>query len=546
MTEQKNYVLRVEGVNLGNIIDDTDQLSVRRGGGLMLLNVATQLQSLLPMHVAERLTEIATGASIALFEFQADNVDDAEKVATEVRAVLRTQSLLFQKLLKGHRYEKEESHLPLKHGTFVVDVVAFDEVVGESQQQKEQQAEQLAVAKNRWRQLQQPTLSLDGLWDEGEKAPCHLDRTRIGVFRESLNDDAKDVPVSTTAFDRWKYGRGARQQFYQRQLGESAKVDAKLASVLSSAQFTDDLKTLSGKANGDAKEELIPPNLIDKLAIFYVDGNKFGQRGRDIYKKKGADGFRQWSTALKAHHRKLLAGLLKLAEDSRKLWKNGDEIRLETLLWGGDEILWVVPAWLGWEVARWFFSQDHSVKIGEQDEPLTYACGLVFCHAKAPIKNTSALAHKLGDLAKEARSEQHILAYEVLESYDDISGDLKTHRQRFLPTATPVGELVIDPTKLDVVWQTLIQIRQSTDFPMRQLYRLSSNWRKGAGFESPQARLFTACEKANIDVQSVLSALSPFGDPVGWLHLLQMLPYLTLTTEQSTSVQTGTTAGVRL
>ena len=56
------FILRVEGVNLSNVIDDTNQLSVRRGGGLMILNVARELKGLLPAEVSNKLTDIATGA----------------------------------------------------------------------------------------------------------------------------------------------------------------------------------------------------------------------------------------------------------------------------------------------------------------------------------------------------------------------------------------------------------------------------------------------------------------------------------------------------
>lgn len=527
MSDSNRYLLRVEGVNLGNVIDDTDQLSVRRGGGLMILNAATELKDLLPAEIGERLQPIATGASIALFEFEANGTtnevadEDAETVRVAVERFLRRDgNLKYHKLLSDDRFE--ESRLPLRHGTYVVDVVR----VGD--QPDVQQAEQLATAKNRWRQLQQPTLSLDGLWDEGVKNPCDLDRTRVGNSNETLNDDKKNVPVSNTAFNRWHYGRGARQRFYERELEQAANDNPTFAQILATAKFTNELKDLSQRPPEQSDDEnssgvaTLPDNVVDKLAIFYVDGNKFGQKGRDIFSEQGADGFREWSRALRTHHQKLLKGLLELTEKSPQLWKNGDAIRLETLLWGGDEILWVVPAWLGWEVARWFFSQPHQVQVGDQTHDLTYGCGLVFCHMKAPIKNTSALAHKLGDLAKQARSG-HSLAYEVLESFDDISGDLEAHRQRFLPLSAKTSSLVIDPSLLDTHWRTLVDIANCPDFPMRQLYMLCNNWRKGNDVEQHEDRLKRACSDSGIEIDGLITAL---GDPVGWLHLLQMMPYL--------------------
>jgi hypothetical protein len=544
MSRSGRYLLRVEGVNLANVIDDTDQLSVRRGGGLMVLNVATELKELLPQEVGSRLRPIATGASIGLFEFEAagddeqKQHDDAARVRQAVDEFLKAGCLSFHRLLKDHKFEENESQLPLKHGTFVVDIVGVDEERGETLPSWEQQAEQLAVAKNRWRQLQQPTMSLDGLWDQGME-PCTLDRTRVANSTCDLPEHPQ-APVAKSCRTRREYGRGARQQFYQTELADEMKANSRVASILGSAYFTDDLKQLSGKPGEGTFD--VPDQLVDKIAVFYVDGNKFGQRGRDIFRKRGAEGFREWSAALRAHHRKLLAGLLTLAESSPETWKNGDEYRIETLLWGGDEIVWVVPAWQGWTVAKWFFSQPHAFQVAGQREELTYACGLVFCHAKAPIKNTTALAHKLGDLAKAARPGVHSLAYEVLESFDDVSGDLEEHRQRFLPAGTPVGELVIDPTKLDGCWDLLTSIRNSTDLPIRQLYRLCAAWRRGEDYKAPQARLAKACEDSEINVAQIMH---DFGDPVGWLHLLQMLPYLPLTPQPSAAAEIATTAEVQ-
>ncbi|MEX1027909.1 MAG: hypothetical protein WD049_07875 [Candidatus Paceibacterota bacterium] len=232
------------------------------------------------------------------------------------------------------------------------------------------------------------------------------------------------------------------------------------------------------------------------------------------------DGYRSWSSALRDHHRSLLKGLIEIANVDQS-WKRGNQIRLETLLWGGDEILWVMPAWKGWEVAKWFFDQTHNV----QGHELTYGCGLVFCHAKAPIRNIIELAHRLGDLTKGAIDGQnvHRLAYEVLESYDDISGDLDNHRRRFLPASQNISDLSINPSHLAACWDVLQRIASSSDFPMRQLYMLTKKWRKGEDFAQHEKRLKNACEDAGANVQHLLSTL---GDPIAWLHLLQMLPYL--------------------
>ena len=197
-----------------------------------------------------------------------------------------------------------------------------------------------------------------------------------------------------------------------------------------------------------------------------------------------------WSEAVREHHRKLLRGLLERAGQDRS-WQNHDAIRLETLLWGGDEILWVVPAWKGWELVEWFFGQPHQVKVNSETLDLTYGAGLVFCHSNAPIKNIIDLAHDhLGDKAKKAgESSSHRVAYEVLESFDDVTVELDDHRRQWLPKGYLLEKLVLDPVKLRQSWESLRQIAGSPDFPMRQLYMLVRAWRKGEDFQPHQSRL---------------------------------------------------------
>ena len=89
--------------------------------------------------------------------------------------------------------------------------------------------------------------------------------------------------------------------------------------------------------------------------------------------------------------------------------------RLETLLWGGDEIIWVVPAWKGWELLQFFFTEFRY----PASAPLTFSAGLVFCHKKAPIHTIRSLAGKLVSHLK-GRSENRFL-YRVLESFDHIA-----------------------------------------------------------------------------------------------------------------------------
>ncbi|MDR3636734.1 MAG: hypothetical protein P4L84_23220 [Isosphaeraceae bacterium] len=493
------FLLRVEAVNLVNVIDDTDDLSTRRGGGLMILNAATQMLETLRADIRTRLTPVATGASIGLFAFEAVDEKDAENVRAAVESHFQIGTL---------EYPVDQTawgHLPLKHGTYVVDV----EPMGLSPAE----AEQKAVAKNRWRQMSAPSLSLDGLWPREAADACEFDFVRPATTVVEAADGAKNASESVRA--RRDYGRNARQKFYEHEL-ETCDF-----------AFVDGLQELSDPRRLDKQgapfdENDAPPDARDKLAVFYVDGNRFGATGRGMWAGDDpVDTFREWSEAIRGHHRDLLRGLLgRAAADAS--WKNGSRLRLETLLWGGDEILWVAPAWKGWELARWFFGQTHEVTVRAQPRRLTYGAGLVFCHRNAPINNIITLAHRLGTIAKRAGdSVRHRLAYEVLESFNDRPGeDLDVHRRRLLPEGVPVEGLVLDPVRGEMFWGALRRIAASDDFPTRQLYLLVKAWRKREPF---------AAHKKRLDACGVGPALASFREETGeaaWLHLLQMLPYI--------------------
>jgi len=386
------YSLRVEGVNLGNVLDDTDDLSTRRGGGLMLLNAAAQFHGMLESRIPT-LTRVAIGASIGLFTFEAEGAD-LPRIRGAVEGHFRHGTVEYADGL-------DTDHLALKHGTFVADIVAAEE--------SDLQSHDLALASNRWRQMRQPTVSLDGLWDESATA-CYADCVRPVDRRRLPKDNAH--PVSESVYQRHQYGRRARQRFYAAETGRG------------DLRFTDEFNDIGTHTTFAG----VPPpaNTADKLAVLYVDGNGFGAIGRRKL-GEGVDQYRAWSRGVRGHHCDVLKQLLSAAEGDRT-WRNGDALRLETLLWGGDEIVFVVPAWKGWELAELFFGHGHGHVIDGQ--AVTYACGLAFCHTKAPIANVVKLAKRLGDAAKLTGKGTHRLAYEVLESFDDITSDFAEHRAK--------------------------------------------------------------------------------------------------------------------
>jgi hypothetical protein len=152
------------------------------------------------------------------------------------------------------------------------------------------------------------------------------------------------------------------------------------------------------------------------------------------------------------------------------------KLRLETLLWGGDEIEWVVPAWKGWEVLRLFYEFDPSPAYDKT--PLTHAAGIVFCHHNAPILQIRKLAHRLANLAKSnltsiPKSREHgdIFHYLILESFDMLEGSLDAFLKDYYK---PVDykELLLNGLEMQSFSKDMKIVRSG--FPRGKVYEIIS------------------------------------------------------------------------
>lgn len=370
-------LLRIEGVNLAYTVFDTEDLSTRRGGSLMLLYAIQDIEKIF----ATRLSAISTGASTGLFIVKDE--PGQETLAAEVHAWLKT-------------------HSPYSHGTFVVDVTQGDF----------RPASEQAVAANRWRQMQSLSFSGVGLTAQAGK-PCEIDD-----LRPAYPGDPKESANSLSVQGRRHHGIEQRQRLYANLLGKGKR------------SYTDDFKALANNMN----LALVPtPNLEGKMAVFYADGNSFGAVGRGC---QTPGELKAWDGFIKDRRKELLQAVITHTSQDPRWQTATGELRLETLLWGGDELMFVVPGWCGMALADLFFQQTAGKMRYPQSNGniLTHACGLVFCHHKAPISAISKLAKALADKSKELAKkskemnpdfkEKDSLNWVVLESFDQAGSQL--------------------------------------------------------------------------------------------------------------------------
>lgn len=421
--------VRVEGVNLDNFVSDVHDLSTIRGGSFLLLDAVNRVQD------EFKLQAISTGASSGLFA-----------AADDDPAWLR-------KRIEDFLHEDWQ----LRHATFVVDVCRGEFAA----------ARESLAAMNRWRQFQQPTVAVPSAPSRPTYQECALDHVRPAVdfFRDA---EGKERQVSASVKARRDFGGKEKRAFYARELSH-LELDAAEIQRVADAEFVLDLETLAREKEAGT--------LNDKIAVIHFDGNKFGTIQRRCDTRESLERF---DRTIKAYRRNALARLLRWIFDQPGGWWTADrQIRMETLLWGGDELTWVVPAWKGWEVLGLFYDVSASWVFGET--PLTHAGGIIFCHRSAPIHRMTALAKKLAESCKSgSMPASHQVgdrfAYEVLESFDEVGPDVEKFRAGRLPGGD-ASDLVLDAAGLDAVAPDFDTVRRR--FPRSKLHAIVVELREG-------------------------------------------------------------------
>lgn len=493
------YYLRVEGVNLDNFVYDTNDLPTIRGGGLLLLDSMNAVEKMLNQ-VADNVSAISKGASWGLFRFSLADAKKPDEVKNDVVDCLNG------------------ADSPFKHATFVVDVLP----IPSSEDQYVNVRNKLA-ALNRWQQMQAPSLA----FPVAESKVCSVSKFRPA----SPNITLAGKPISFSVSNRREYGsRKKKQKFYTEKQG-----------ISSDATFTNDFSQLSHYGNADI--------LDDKMAVIYIDGNNFGQHLDDYCQvPRDQSSFDQ---KVRNGQEAILAKLVCQAQKNETgLWKTKeDEIRLETLLWGGDEIIWVVPACLGLSVLYNFFKEadEQFVLQFEKEEKkkkkkkgraeteiikkaielrLKHGAGLVFCHQKAPIHRITKLAKDLAEFAKEDKSK-NLFTYQVLKSFDHAGTKLADWRSKRCESLGEPGKLILSPDELEQIFSTLSKLKE-TDCPRRKMYQILYAIKHSG--ESAAKELFDKLDEDHKEksYKELLEKLkSDLGDSnVMWLHLVDLWDYV--------------------
>ncbi|WP_295435984.1 hypothetical protein [uncultured Thiodictyon sp.] len=398
--EHTDFYLRVEGLNIGAVIEDTDQLSVARGASFLLREAITDVESRKPHNGIPLLPPnarvVSTGASIGEFLLPDTDQLQAQEIAAHIVDYLSTPTRRYRNL------------------SFGVCAEGYSPAAGELA------VRERALARIRFAQLRSPTYVPPPLNTDPDVGPCGWDGRRPADARRPIAREGEDeIRVSTSVRERWSHGVTRKQGFYRDEAGLTTDHPAY------PFRYSRDL--------GDLARDRRAGNLNGKVAVIYADGNRFSSIREETCKRFKS--LEKFDRAIKDRRRVYLNDLLRfMATDERFFLASGNgvgRLRLETLLWGGDELLLVVPAWCGFDVLQHLFTSFAG--WAHDDRSLTQAVGLVFCRAKTPIQRSMTLARQLADRIKarlqaEARgkNEQERLDsqlknrfdYMVLESVD--------------------------------------------------------------------------------------------------------------------------------
>lgn len=424
------YYFRIEAVNLFNSVYDTNDISTIRGGSFLLHDAFKDIENRIERYRLPLIgfADLGSTASVGMFSFES-GLDDKDLEDQVIAPIV-----------------KEIDEKVSAFGTFVWAVRPVQEsedfVV----------ALQLLTAACHWRQYQQLTVVLPA--ERNSTNYCSLDGVRPAS--DTVKKGEKNQPASSAVKTRRKEGRRLRNSIYKELLGGAAP---QIGDDPEAWIVTNDLEALSriddrGQLDG-------------KIAFIYLDGNRFSRIRNELcqspaiyvaFQKKVQKELRE--PAL----RELLSFALQPENGTFrvKTERTGNEqgkIRLETLLWGGDEIEWVVPAWQALNVLEVFYKSCQQEDADQfEGTTLTHCAGVVFCRHDLPILKIRDYAHQLCNIAKSGitRSIREIkridnrIAFLNIVSFDYLTGSLDRFYENYYQPAT-ASDFVLQAQEVDLL-----------------------------------------------------------------------------------------------
>jgi class 3 adenylate cyclase len=414
MTAAQKFYMWLEGVNFAATLYDTNDLSVVRGSSMVLETLADVADKAFETAGIKDVKKVRAGAATAVFEF---TTNEAQKAGLE-------------QAIKAALAEGIWRHMSV--------VFAVAESIEHAQAH---------VRSGQFRQWTFPAFA-----QGGAVRPDRLDRVRPAIHQEKQGGKGW---ISHSVYDRLEYGRTQRRAFFDDRFTGGALKDVERCH-----SFEDLIK--------DAPKE-VAESARSKIAVVHLDGDGFGK----LVEHVGATEFnRQMAEILE----RVLSQCVDhaLSAERKEVPQAKERLRLEVLVWGGDDITLVMPSWriLGFFEA--FYRAIKSERIN--GKALGFTGGAVIAHYKSPVRQMVRLACDAVDLGKSGTFDigdgktvdgRNAYSIDIFESAALPEDGLAAHRKRvFSADLSPV--------------QLAFPARQ--DFPLTDALR---EWQNGAGDDFP-------------------------------------------------------------
>jgi len=316
----------------------------------------------------------------------------------------------------------------------------------------------------RARQLQKPTLALPDIVTPLPPASRAFCTYTLGR-RPALPTNILRQPVSRSALSRRSNGRWQKQNFYMLQLRRSADAAARLQDDDAQRRLAESMHGLENDSVIFAHDfeaivagapATLPPNVRNKLAVLFMDGNGFGARRaactsvvrKGVYDNSASHhAYRRFCLALERNGGLILAGLLDWMRGQPDFGgtRRGERyLRFETLLFGGDDICVVMPAWGAFALLGELSNVLAGLRVPNAEgaaERVAFGIGVAIADRRSPIRDLRRVANELSSAAKETdrgKSIVHVMALEGLDRADldpdrlrqELFGDAAENKSR--------------------------------------------------------------------------------------------------------------------
>lgn len=347
-------------------------------------------------------------------------------------------------------------------------------------------AAQRAMARVRLRQLQRPTIDLGPAPDASSQRPCDLDGARPAL-PTTIKVGTETLQVSASVAARRNFGRKLRQAFLAHVFGGPPP------QQLGALEFADSLHELVEKP-----VSRLPPALKNKMALAYLDGNRFGAIRAKHPGRRAATEFAGTVSRLRAA---LLDHLLtSFSKDPRMFFDAGGgagKLRFELLMWGGDEACFVLPAWKVADLIALLAKNLESAEWSFEGSRLTHSIGILLCNYKMPIATARSLVEQMVDEVKDAikqdpagakDGDDNALSVQFLDSIEPPAGSLREFRRTFYGTGDAAAFATIGVPKFRELLEAGGAITHpNLGFPRSQLAGLLADARRRDPLRPPLA-----------------------------------------------------------